>query len=70
MVLKVKIILITIIKEINKLNNETIIMKTQENKLAFNKSSLVELNYDQLQDINGGSTPLTITLISPVFFTR
>lgn len=31
-------------------------MKTQNTKLKFNKSSLVELNDEQLQDINGGST--------------
>jgi len=34
-------------------------MKTTHNsKLTFAKSSLVELNKNQMHDINGGSTPL------------
>ena len=39
-------------------------MKTQNNKLAFNKSAVVELNDDQLQDVNGGSTPGCYLVIS------
>ncbi|WP_290701563.1 class I lanthipeptide [Lacinutrix sp.] len=37
-------------------------MKTQNTNLLFNKSSLVELNNAQLQDVNGGSTPTWITI--------
>jgi len=34
-------------------------MKTQNaTKLGFAKKSLVELNDNQMQDVNGGSTPL------------
>ena len=34
-------------------------MKTQNaTKLGFAKNSLVELNDNQMQDVNGGSTPL------------
>lgn len=37
-------------------------MKTQtQNKLAFRKSSVAELNNSQMQDVNGGSTPTTTT---------
>ncbi len=36
-------------------------MKTQTNKLGFNKSTLLELNEDQLQNIKGGSTTATLT---------
>ncbi len=37
-------------------------MKTlAENKLAFRKSSVTELNNSQMQDVNGGSTPGTTT---------
>jgi hypothetical protein len=35
-------------------------MKTQNKNLVFNKSSVVDLNDDQLQDINGGSISLAI----------
>lgn len=31
---------------------------TNTNKLTFAKSSLVELNKNQMHDINGGSTPV------------
>ncbi|WP_290701561.1 class I lanthipeptide [Lacinutrix sp.] len=37
-------------------------MKKQNRNLSFNKSSLIELNDGQLQDVNGGSTPTTITI--------
>ncbi len=40
-------------------------MKTQNtNKLAFAKNSIVELNDDQLNTVNGGS--ITVTLIVTV----
>ncbi len=39
-------------------------MKTQNaNKLAFAKSSLVELNDNQLNDVNGGTTPVCVGVI-------
>ena len=40
-------------------------MKTvnTNNKLAFAKNSLVELNDNQLNDVNGGGTPLIISII-------
>ena len=39
-------------------------MKTQtSNKLAFAKSSLVELNDNQLNDVNGGTTPVCVGVI-------
>ena len=33
-------------------------MKTQNNKLAFNKSSVTELNDAQLLEVDGGTTPV------------
>jgi lactobin A/cerein 7B family class IIb bacteriocin len=38
-------------------------MKKQNlnNKLAFNKAAVVELNDNQLQNVNGGSTPTTVS---------
>lgn len=41
-------------------------MKTQNvhSKLKFDKNSLVELNDNQLQEVNGGT--LTVTLIIPI----
>ncbi|WP_156133139.1 class I lanthipeptide [Lacinutrix sp. Hel_I_90] len=37
-------------------------MKTQNNnKLDLRKQSLVELNDTQLQDVNGGTSPIAIT---------
>ncbi|MEO4003943.1 class I lanthipeptide [Flavobacterium sp. CAU 1735] len=36
---------------------------TNTNKLGFTKSSLVELNDNQMQDVNGGSTPLCYVAI-------
>ncbi|MBN9283346.1 MULTISPECIES: class IIb bacteriocin, lactobin A/cerein 7B family [Flavobacterium] len=40
-------------------------MKTvnTNNKLAFAKNSLVELNDNQLNDVNGGGTPVIIVSI-------
>jgi hypothetical protein len=40
-------------------------MKTQNTKLEFKRNSIVELNDNQLNDVNGGTSPLTITS-SPV----
>ncbi|UUC46198.1 class IIb bacteriocin, lactobin A/cerein 7B family [Flavobacterium cerinum] len=38
-------------------------MKTQNaNKLGFNKNTLVELNDNQLQDVNGGSLLISIAV--------
>ncbi|WP_417291543.1 class I lanthipeptide [Corallibacter sp.] len=37
-------------------------MKTQNNKLAFNKSSIVELNDQKLLEVNGGTSPLSIAV--------
>ncbi|HKX85175.1 MAG TPA: class IIb bacteriocin, lactobin A/cerein 7B family [Flavobacterium sp.] len=41
-------------------------MKKQNvnNKLAFNKAVIVELNNDQLADINGGATPTIVVTSS------
>ena len=55
-------------KAINKVENfhqknlKQNIMKTQNSKLVFKKSSISELNTDQLSQINGG----TISSISPM----
>ena len=40
-------------------------MKTQNvnNKLRFDKNSLVELNEEQLTDVNGGTTPVCVGII-------
>jgi hypothetical protein len=37
-------------------------MKTQNKKLAFNKSSVVDLNDDQLHDVIGGTTITFVTI--------
>ena len=37
-------------------------MKTQNTNLAFNKSSVTELNDNQLQDVNGGTSPIFISI--------
>ena len=45
-------------------------MKTQNTNLAFNKSAVVELNNDQLQNVNGGrSTTITIGTTSTIIIT-
>ncbi|WP_156133148.1 class I lanthipeptide [Lacinutrix sp. Hel_I_90] len=42
-------------------------MKTQNKNLAFNKSAVVDLNDDQLQSVNGGTTTLcTGTIIATI----
>lgn len=41
-------------------------MKTQNVNLAFNKSTLVELNKQQLQEVNGGLTPTVVGTTSLV----
>ncbi|WP_417291546.1 class IIb bacteriocin, lactobin A/cerein 7B family [Corallibacter sp.] len=38
-------------------------MKTQNNKLAFNKSSVTELNDSQLLEVDGGTTPVCVGVI-------
>ena len=40
-------------------------MKTQNvnNKLRFDKNSLIELNEEQLTDVNGGTTPVCVGII-------
>jgi len=40
-------------------------MKSQNknNKLAFNKAAVTELNDNQLQDVNGGSSPVCLPTI-------
>lgn len=38
-------------------------MKTQNTKLAFNKSTLVELNDLELNNVNGGSTDVILLTI-------
>ena len=40
-------------------------MKTQNvnNKLRFDKNSLVELNEEQLTDVTGGTTPVCVGII-------
>ena len=40
-------------------------MKSQSvnNKLRFDKNSLVELNEEQLTDVNGGTTPVCVGII-------
>jgi len=47
-------------------------MKSQNknNKLAFNKAAVTELNDNQLQDVNGGSSPLCIGVIISLLYTR
>jgi hypothetical protein len=47
-------------------------MKSQSknNKLAFNKAAVTELNDNQLQDVNGGSSPLCIGVIIGLLITR
>lgn len=43
-------------------------MKTQSiNKLAFKKSAILELNKDQLNAVNGGSTPGCVPEPTEVF---
>ena len=37
-------------------------MKTQNGKLTFNKSSVTELNDAQLRSVNGGTSPLAISI--------
>jgi len=37
-------------------------MKTQTRKLDFRKDSIVELNNDQLKTVNGGTSPLAISI--------
>ena len=41
-------------------------MKKQNpnNKLTFNKVAVVELNNKQMQDVDGGSTPICITVVT------
>jgi hypothetical protein len=41
-------------------------MKKQNvnNKLAFNKVAVTELNDNQMYDVNGGSNPITLLVIS------
>lgn len=36
-------------------------MKTQNAKLVFKKNNVTELNDNQLNDVNGGGTPVTVT---------
>jgi hypothetical protein len=38
-------------------------MKTQNNKLNFKKNSIVELNDDSMNSVNGGSTPTILSII-------
>jgi len=47
-------------------------MKTQNvnSKLKFDKNSLVELNDNQLQDVNGGSSPFCTGIIVSLLITR
>jgi hypothetical protein len=48
-------------------------MKTQNKKLAFNKSSVVDLNDDQLRGVNGGdaaTSTLCIGIIISLLITR
>jgi len=45
-------------------------MKTQNKNLAFNKSSVTELSDNQLQDVNGGSSPLCTGIIISLLITR
>ena len=37
--------------------------QTPNNKLAFNKAAVTELNERQLQDVNGGTSPLLPSII-------
>lgn len=39
-------------------------MKTQNKKLSFNKSTLVQLNENELQNVNGGGT--TTSTVGPI----
>jgi hypothetical protein len=41
-------------------------MKTQNNKLNFKKNSIVELNDDSMNSVNGGSTLTSIIIASIV----
>ncbi|WP_082041739.1 class IIb bacteriocin, lactobin A/cerein 7B family [Lacinutrix sp. Hel_I_90] len=45
-------------------------MKTQNKNLAFNKSSVVDLNDNQLMDVNGGTSPLCVGIIISLLITR
>ncbi|RLJ63310.1 lactobin A/cerein 7B family class IIb bacteriocin [Lacinutrix venerupis] len=45
-------------------------MKTQNTSLAFNKSSVTELNDNQLQDVNGGTSPVCTGIIISLLITR
>ncbi|WP_409025083.1 class IIb bacteriocin, lactobin A/cerein 7B family [Flavobacterium sp.] len=47
-------------------------MKKQNgiNKLAFNKVAVAELNENQLQDVNGGTSPLCVGIIISLLITR
>ncbi|RLJ63319.1 bacteriocin-like protein [Lacinutrix venerupis] len=50
------------VKNFHKKNLKQNIMKTQNSKLVFKKSSISELNTNQLSQINGG----TVSSISPM----
>ncbi|WP_082041740.1 class IIb bacteriocin, lactobin A/cerein 7B family [Lacinutrix sp. Hel_I_90] len=45
-------------------------MRTQNKNLAFNKSSVVDLNDNQLMDVNGGTSPLCVGIIISLLITR
>ncbi|RLJ63307.1 lactobin A/cerein 7B family class IIb bacteriocin [Lacinutrix venerupis] len=45
-------------------------MKTQNTNLAFNKNSVTELNDNQLQDVNGGTSPVCVGVIISLLVTR
>ena len=38
-------------------------MKTQNNKLRFNKNTMVELNNNELLDVNGGTSTFCLGII-------
>jgi len=46
-----------------------VIMKTQNKNLAFTKNSIVELNRDQLNQVNGGANSTTVGTTSTIIIT-
>ncbi len=47
-------------------------MKSQKvnNKLAFDKATVTDLNEKQLADVNGGTSPLCVGIIISLLITR
>lgn len=41
-------------------------MKTQNIKLNFKKDSIVELNETQLLNVNGGTSPLALSILATI----